>query len=925
MLLKKLIKSCPKNAQKIDISGLALDSRDIKKGNLFFALRGKKYNGEKFVNDALIKGAKVIIVSKNSKIKNKYIPIIKVSNIKDILTYACIKFFKHKPKNIILVTGTNGKSSVAEFFYQILTLNKTSVASIGTLGIKTNKTNKKTNLTSPNIISLHSELEKIKKSNIDNVIIEASSHGLHQGRLDGLDIKAGIFTNFSQDHLDYHKSMNSYFKAKMILFKRLVRKKGFIILNSEIKEFNKIKKIGSSRKLKIIDIKNKKIFNEKNIVNLKGDFQKKNLLMSILAANLCGVSSKKTSLITKDIKAVNGRLELVRTLLNKAKIFIDFAHTPHALYTALKSLNREYKSNITLIFGCGGERDKKKRPLMAKIAKQFCKKIYITDDNPRNENPKKIRKELINVLKKDNYFDIGNRSLAIKTAIKKSQPFEIILIAGKGHETQQDYGNKIINISDKKIVKKTKFIFNSLSQKEYGLKYNSNILANILKSKKNYNFYGATINSKEVKKENLFIAIKGKNHDGHDFVQSAIKKGASVCVVSKNIKQISKKKLIKTKNTNNFLNILAHKKRIFSKAKVIAVTGSAGKTTVKTLLGNLLNQYSKTFFSPKSYNNHYGVPISLCNLEQNHRFAVLEVGMSKKGEINKLSKLINPHVGIITNVAEAHIKNFKNLKGIAKAKIEILNNIKKGGSIILNRDDKFFNYFSNLSKNKNINVISFGFSKKSNVYLISTKKLENSKILKIKVIDEVIELKINNINILNVLCLLAVLKIMNLDLKHSIKYFSSLRPLEGRGKKHIIKRYKTRFNLIDESYNANPLSVSKAINNMSKIKKKNFNKYLLLGDMLELGEKSSKYHKKLSKVINKADIDKVFIYGDKILNAYRYIKKNKQGNILQFIDDFDQVFSKIIKKNDFLMIKGSNGTGLNKLSQSLIKGSVNVI
>ena len=300
----------------------------------------------------------------------------------------------------------------------------------------------------------------------------------------------------------------------------------------------------------------------------------------------------------------------------------------------------------------------------------------------------------------------------------------------------------------------------------------------------------------------------------------------------------------------------------------------------------------------------------------------------KSGEINKLSKLVRPNVGIITNVAQAHIENFKNIKGIAKAKSEIINNIDKDGILVLNRDDRFFNYFNSIARRKKIKILSFGRSKKADIYLIQNKISRANNFLKIRAIDEILNLKTNsssNLNISNILCSIAVLKILNLDLAKIGKFFEENHSLTGRGKIHRVARYKTKFKLIDESYNANPLSVKNAIINLSNIKKNNCKKYILLGDMLELGKKSDFYHKNLSKIINVADVDKLFVYGDKVIKTYKYTSKNKQGNILQNKNDFDDVFSEVIKRNDYLMIKGSNATGLKKLSKNIIRGATSVI
>jgi len=377
---------------------------------------------------------------------------------------------------------------------------------------------------------------------------------------------------------------------------------------------------------------------------------------------------------------------------------------------------------------------------------------------------------------------------------------------------------------------------------------------------------------------------------------------------------------IKVKNEIEFLNKYASKKREKTRAEIIAVTGSAGKTSLKNLIKDLLNNFGKTLSSPKSYNNHFGVPLSLSQLKIEHKFGVFEVGMSKKGEIDKLTKLIRPHFGIITNIGEAHIENFKNLHGIADAKGEIIQNIEKGGTIILNRDDKYFTSLEKKAKKNNLKIVTFGINIKSNVQLVSKSKKRDHELLIIKIKEKILRVKIKNINFYNVLSSLALLDELNLNLNTIINDFKNYEPSEGRGKIHNIKRYKKNFKLIDESYNANPISVKNAIQKLGSIKKQKFKKYLLLGDMLELGQKSEILHKKLSKVINNSDIDKVFIKGNKTLTTYRNIHKEKRGNIFQEEEDVDFTLNNIIANNDYLMIKGSNATNLNNLSKRMIKG-----
>ena len=459
----------------------------------------------------------------------------------------------------------------------------------------------------------------------------------------------------------------------------------------------------------------------------------------------------------------------------------------------------------------------------------------------------------------------------------------------------------------------------NISKKRNNFLHNRLILKQILGKTKLVNFNGLSIDTRSIKKDNLFIAIKGKKNDGNKFIKIALKKKAG-CVISSLNRHHNKKKIIKVKDTIAFLNQFAYLKREKTSAKIIAITGSAGKTSLKNMISDLLKNFDQTYSSPKSFNNHFGVPISLSNLNTKDKFGVFEVGMSRSGEIGNLTKLINPHIGVITNIGEAHLENFKNIKGIAKAKSEIIQNIKPGGTIILNRDDKFFNFLFKKAKSHNLKICTFGRHYKSDVRIIKIINKVNSLKLLVNCNKQIINLEIKDLNIHNVLASITILKELKIDLSKISLKFKNLSSPEGRGKKHSISRYRKKFNLIDESYNANPLSVKNAIKKLSSIKKVNFKKYLILGDMLELGSNSKMYHEKLSKVINNSDIDKVFVKGKKTIFTYKHINKEKRGNILQSNEDIDLSLRRMISNNDYLMIKGSNATGLYDFSKKMIKG-----
>ena len=393
----------------------------------------------------------------------------------------------------------------------------------------------------------------------------------------------GIFTNLSHDHLDYHITMKDYLNSKLYLFQKLIKKNGSIITDSTIPEYKKIKKISIKKKLNLnlifhkkkgIDLISHKFENEKQILEIKfnnkkynfelnliGKIQIKNILMSILASHKSGLEIEKILNVIHKIKSVDGRLEKIGNIKNNSKVILDYAHTPEALELALLNLKEQFpESKINLVFGCGGDRDKKKRSFMGKIAEKYSDKIFLTDDNPRYENPNKIRRDIKKGIKKAIIEENSNRKHAINKAIQDLKTGDLLLVAGKGHEKIQDYGNKKLFFSDRKV------ILDSIKIKNEYL--SNNLKLNIIKEQsnksisKNLTFKNISINSKTIKKNDVFFAIKGEKIDGNNFVSEAFKKKASLAIVNKLTKNSSLSKQIKV---NNSLHFLTNCSKIFRK------------------------------------------------------------------------------------------------------------------------------------------------------------------------------------------------------------------------------------------------------------------------------------------------------------------------------------------------------------------------
>ena len=460
-----------------DIKGISCDSKKIFKNFIFVATKGKNNDGHKYIFDAIKKGAIFIVIERKElekNLKKKKINFIYTKNSRLFLSKIASNFYVNQPKNIFAVTGTNGKTSVAFITNEIWRNCNIKSASIGTLGVISDEYKKKLELTTENSVEIHKILSILHKKKINHICCEASSHGLDQHRLDNIKLDVAAFTNISHDHFDYHKNFKNYFNSKMRLFLKVLKKGGVAIINSDLPETKKILNLCKKNKIKTFtygynstDLKLVTFYKENNIqkiiINHKnkifnytipiiGDFQIYNSLCAICLAYFSGISINKCLKTIKKIPQIPGRLESI-TIPNKMKkrisIFIDYAHTPDALKKTLQTLKKN-SVKLSVVFGCGGDRDKKKRSLMGKIANSLADKIYITDDNPRYEPAKKIRKEIISNCPKA--IEIKNRYLAIKKAINSCEEGENLLIAGKGHEDYQIIGKKIYKFSDKETV-----------------------------------------------------------------------------------------------------------------------------------------------------------------------------------------------------------------------------------------------------------------------------------------------------------------------------------------------------------------------------------------------------------------------------------------------------------------------------------------
>jgi UDP-N-acetylmuramoyl-L-alanyl-D-glutamate--2,6-diaminopimelate ligase len=451
------------------VSGIAVDSRAVRPGDVFFALAGSKTDGARFIDAAVASGA-VAVVGDHPPQGNR-VPFVITPNPRRALALAAAKFYPRQPAIIAAVTGTSGKTSVAAFVRQIWQQLGHASASIGTIGLVSPKRTIYGSLTTPDPIALHRQLDEISAEGVTHLAFEASSHGLDQYRLDGVRISAGGFTNLSRDHMDYHPDVAHYLAAKLRLFRDLVMADGAAVISADHDGSQAVIDAARARGLRILTVGrsgdgagegirliaadidgfaqklNLEHRGRRHAIRLPlvGEFQIENALVAAGLAIGTGSEVDQVFAALEHLEGAKGRLERVAER-NGASIFVDYAHKPDALAKALQALRPYAKRKLVVVFGAGGDRDAGKRPLMGAIAAENADSVIITDDNPRSENPQAIRSAILSAAK--GATEVGDRAEAIRTAIAALQPGDALLIAGKGHETGQIVGDRILPFSD---------------------------------------------------------------------------------------------------------------------------------------------------------------------------------------------------------------------------------------------------------------------------------------------------------------------------------------------------------------------------------------------------------------------------------------------------------------------------------------------
>ena len=454
-----------------EFRGLAADSREVKPGFLFAALAGSTTDGARFIEDAVARGAVAVLGGPDAgaQVRKLGVRFIAASNPRRRLAELAAEFYGAQPSVVAAVTGTNGKTSVASFVRQIWAFQGRAAASLGTIGIDAPSGHTSLGHTTPDPVRLHAELARLKGEGVDHLALEASSHGLDQFRLDGVKISAAGFTNITRDHMDYHATFENYLAAKLRLFSDLVRDGGVAVVNADADHASDFLAVAETRRLRrlTVGVRGEDVrlvdsaphmggqdlivryagHEHKIALPLAGSFQASNALVAAGLTLGLGDPADKVFAALEAVKGAPGRLELVAHTRQGAAIYVDYAHTPDAIKTVLQALRPHVQGRLHIVFGCGGDRDRGKRPLMGEAAARYADAVIVTDDNPRSEDAASIRREAL--AGSPGAREIGGRADAISQAVAALGAGDTLVIAGKGHEDYQIVGAEVQPFSDR--------------------------------------------------------------------------------------------------------------------------------------------------------------------------------------------------------------------------------------------------------------------------------------------------------------------------------------------------------------------------------------------------------------------------------------------------------------------------------------------
>lgn len=893
---------------------LCLDSRQVRKGDVFFACPGLQTDGREYIADALANGAVAVITEAGSAPLDLPVPCAEVRQLSDTLGQMAHHWYREPSHalSVVAVTGTNGKTSCVSWIAAALNVEGVACGTIGTLGVvQPDGRNLGGELTTPDVLTMHRSLAALRDAGAAVVAIEASSIGIEQGRLDHVKIEIAAFTNLTHDHLDYHETVENYKAAKFKLFRwpRL----GAAVINvddpvgAELMSLTSIPhpvsysmQPDTQAHVQAVNVQSGGyglVFNLQTargsaqvLTRLVGLHNVSNLLLVSAVLGELGWGMARTVRALGALQAVDGRLQTVeavdcgesRTL---PVVVVDYAHTPDALERALLALvgsARARGGKLICVFGCGGSRDSKKRPVMGGLAAKHADRVILTNDNPRNENPAEIVAQIVAGMPEQPEV-ILDRAQAILAAIWSAASTDIILLAGKGHETSQEFADGKVPFDDREWARLALTWLSGVS---------------------------ISTDTRSLSAKDLFIALPGDNFDGHDYLKAAQAAGACAAIVERRQPSVTLPQIV-VGDSRRALAQIATVWRSHNHLPVIGVTGSNGKTTTKEMIAAILRAWQgddAVLATKGNLNNDLGVPLTVMQLNAKHKAAVVEMGMNHPGEIDVLAHIARPTVALVNNAQREHQEFMHTVEAVARENGAVLSALPKDGTAVFPGDDTYTALWTEMAADRN--VLRFGFNPTYEVFAdkIHAQPTDTGFMLHTPGGTGPVVLQAQGLhNLRNALAAAACAVALEVPFESIVQGLQAFDPVAGRMRFRVVAE---GMQIIDDTYNANPDSVRAAIDVLASL---DGNTILVLGDMGEVGADTDTVHAEVGAYAQQCGITGLLTLGT--ASAHAAASFGEGAVPFETLSDLNQHLIGLLPAN--VLVKGSRSARMERVLEAL--------
>ncbi len=950
-----------------DIVSIHYHAGEVRPGGMFVAIPGLTADGHDFIAQAVENKAAAIVTARPV---DAPVPVVVTGDTRVALARLAARLYGDPAADLVLIglTGTNGKTTTAYIIESILAQAGLATGVIGTIEYRYAGRHFDNPMTTPESSDLQRILSEMKTAGITHVVMEVSSHALDLKRVHGCRFAAAVFTNLTRDHLDYHKDMAHYWACKQLLFtEHLDADRGAAIINSNAKKAaDLIAALQSGQSTPVIltagDAPDSKIRPSACTASgtgmsitlatpsgpldirspLVGHHNLENVMGAVGVGLHLNISPDTIRQGIASLPAVPGRLEPVANHRG-LYIFVDYAHTPDALENVLQALAPLRTTRIICVFGCGGDRDRTKRPLMGAIAGRLADIAVVTSDNPRREDPDTIIAEIVDGDLRANsprlkaadlragtsragYLVEPDRRQAIRLAIDLAQSGDIVLITGKGHETYQIRGTQKFDFDDRAEAGA------ALRDADPGGQTDGWTVPDLLAAtggtlvtgNRDLTFTDIAIDSRTIGENALFCAIRGEKHDGHRFTAQVLEKGVKgILYAEDRLAELADLQArypqtawISVPDTTAALGQLGLYHRRRTGVPVLAITGSNGKTSTRNMIAAVLSQQFPVLTTAGNYNNEIGLPLTLLRLRPDHAWAVVELGMNHPGEIRYLAGLCEPQVGVITNIGPAHLEFLGSLDGVKRAKGELLEALPEKGLAILNGDDP---KCRELAQTCPCPVDYFGFAQDAGIRASDITAHADGLAFNLDLPESRQTVRMNiagRFMVANALAAASVGRHLGLSGEQVKAGLESFSPVSGRLN---VKQTLSGVNIIDDTYNANPGSMAVAIDTLVQ-RAGRHPRFLVLGNMAELGNHAPQLHYELGQKAAAAAAVRLYLAGE---NAESMAAGADAGGMAAgaiFIGDHQAIIADLkqnLKPGDWVLIKGSRSMHMETITAGL--------